>query len=198
LRSSLVSRGGLAFSSRQSHTEYFLRGASVDDRIHSYAESLLARADAANVPSGILYWPISDPYRIESFDGDEWRGECDQDLWRRLYAELHYGVKRDGGMLSLAQLDERLGEWHERGEVPVAIAYYGYDMPKRTFVGAVSSPPDERASRFRSRTRRSRSWKARERSSPVRSCRCARTFSTCCRSSIPGRKFTSSFPDRCS
>lgn len=109
----------------------------MDDRIFSYAESLSARADAANVPSGILYWPLSNPYRIESFDGDEWRGECDQDLWRRLYSELHYGVKRDGGMLSLAQLDERLGEWHERGEVPVAIAYYGYDTPKRTFVGAV-------------------------------------------------------------
>lgn len=109
----------------------------MDDRIFSYAEALSARADAANVPSGILYWPLSDPRRIESFDGEEWRGECDQDLWRRLYSELHYGVKRDEGMLSLAQLDERLGEWHERGEVPVAIAYYGYDTPKRTFVGAV-------------------------------------------------------------
>ena len=109
----------------------------MDDRIHSYVESLSARADATNVPSGILYWPFFDAYRIESFDGDQWRGECEQNLWRRLYEQLHYGVKRESGILSLAQLDEKLGEWHDRGEVPVAVACYDYDIPKRTFVGAV-------------------------------------------------------------
>lgn len=111
----------------------------MDDALAAYAEALLERADAENVPSGILHWSLLEPYRIGSFDGAEWRGECDQALWQQLYHELHGGVKRDTGMPSLAQLGDSLTAWHLRDEVPIAVACYRYDTPKRTFVARVVS-----------------------------------------------------------
>lgn len=110
----------------------------MNDSIYPYAEELLARANAGNVPSGILHWSLLQPYRIAAFDGDEWRGECDQSLWMQLYHELHQGNKREtAAFLSWSDVIDSLAPLHDRHEVPIAIACHRYDTPKRTFVGKV-------------------------------------------------------------
>jgi hypothetical protein len=109
------------------------------DPLAVYTEALLAQANAENIPSGILHWSYMRPYHLAEYDGDEWRSGCDQPTWMQLYSELHQGQKRDLGIASTDSLRASLSTWHGRGEVPIAIAHYRYDTPKRSFVASAMS-----------------------------------------------------------
>ena len=109
------------------------------DPLAAYTEALLAQATGENVPSGILHWSYVRPYQIAEYDGREWRSGCDQPTWMQLYSELQGGQKRDLGMASTDALRASLSGWHERGEVPIAVAHFRYDTPKRSFVAAALS-----------------------------------------------------------
>jgi pimeloyl-ACP methyl ester carboxylesterase len=111
----------------------------MEDSVAAYADALLEQANADNIPSGILHWSYVMPFRLAEFDGGEWRGACDQPLWRQLYHELHGGRKREFAMPSLSELRDLMRPWHERDDVPIGIACFRYDTPKRSFVAKVIS-----------------------------------------------------------
>jgi hypothetical protein len=113
--------------------------------IEELIEALHARRDERNNPSGIVHWSPFAPYKIAEHDGVEVRGVCDPPAWRELYGEIARGRRPDVAGVSPEALEEKLAAVRAGSAVPIAVAHFLYETPRRPFVARVIA--DARAQR---------------------------------------------------
>ncbi len=100
-------------------------------------EQLFNMANTGNVPTGILHWSPLYPYQLGDYDGTTTRSACDPHRWRQFYLELHSSTLTDEKTASPEQVDRFVDTCTEEGVVPIFLAHYTYNTPKKFFVGRV-------------------------------------------------------------
>jgi hypothetical protein len=109
-----------------------LHSGKIENKGIEYLEKLFMSYND-RIPRGILY--LFKPDRILDFNGAEICPQINQSKWENLYDSLYNSISNEGTVsFSSSDLVHRVSKYHEKGQVPIAIADYSYHIIEKNCI----------------------------------------------------------------